>query len=222
MALRKLLYVYMVLFFFSCNCNNAFVSDYNIYTRKNNLGDKEFRISLKGQITNLVFLPSQRGLEHKDIYLRMVSNYSTISTQQQNSNIKALHYIDIMRSIEHILSFMARDYKIENLHCLKVDISSFGEESLNLSKKYIDLYGNGNEIQSNNVSDVVEKSNLINDINRIVSVYGLSVKEVKTETPYFININDFYTDNAKTTRKNVVIPDRVLEATIYIILRKVH
>ena len=78
----------MVLFFFSCNCNNAFVSDYNIYTRKNNLGDKEFRISLKGQITNLVFLPSQRGLEHKDIYLRMVSNYSTISTQQQNSNIK--------------------------------------------------------------------------------------------------------------------------------------
>ena len=102
----------MVLFFFSCNCNNAFVSDYNIYTRKNNLGDKEFRISLKGQITNLVFLPSQRGLEHKDIYLRMVSNYSTISTQQQNSNIKALHYKDIMRSIEHILSFMARDYKI--------------------------------------------------------------------------------------------------------------
>lgn len=53
MALRKLLYVYMALFFFSCNCNNAFVSDYNIYTRKNNLGDKEFRISLKGQITNL-------------------------------------------------------------------------------------------------------------------------------------------------------------------------
>lgn len=50
MALRKLLYVYMALFFFSCNCNNAFVSDYNIYTRKNNLGDKEFRISLKGQI----------------------------------------------------------------------------------------------------------------------------------------------------------------------------
>lgn len=42
----------------------------------------------KGQIANLVFLPSQRGLEHKDIYLRMVSNYSTISTQQQNSNIK--------------------------------------------------------------------------------------------------------------------------------------
>ena len=60
--------------FFSCNCNNAFVSDYNIYTRKNNLGDKELRISLKGQITNLVFLLSQRGLEHKDIYLRMVSN----------------------------------------------------------------------------------------------------------------------------------------------------
>ena len=30
-----------------------------------------------------------------------------------NSNIKALHYKDIMRSIEHILSFMARDYKIE-------------------------------------------------------------------------------------------------------------
>ena len=110
---------------------------------------------------------------------------------------------------------MARDYKIENLHCLKVDISSFGEESLNLSKKYIDLYGNGNVIQSSNVSDVVEKSNLINDINRIVSVYGLSVKEVKTETPYFININDFYTHNAKITRKNVVIPDRVLEATIY-------
>ena len=189
---------------------------------KNNLGDKEFRISLKGQITNLVFLPSQRGLEHKDIYLRMVSNYSTISTQQQNSNIKALHYKDIMRSIEHILSFMARDYKIENLHSLKVDISSFGEESLNLSKKYIDLYGNGNVIQSSNVSDVVEKSNLINDINRIVSVYGLSVKEVKTETPYFININDFYTHNAKITRKYVVISDRVLEATIYIILRKVH
>ena len=46
------------------------------------------------------------------------------------------------------------------------------------------------------MSDVVEKSNLINDINRIVSVYGLSVKEVKTETPYFININDFYTHNA--------------------------
>lgn len=117
---------------------------------------------------------------------------------------------------------MARDYKIENLHCLKVDISSFGEESLILSKKYIDLYGNGNVIQSSNVSDVVEKSNLINDINRIVSVYGLSVKEVKTETPYFININDFYTHNAKITRKYVVIPDRVLEATIYIILRKVH
>lgn len=57
----------------------------------------------------------------------------------------------------------------------------------------------------------------INDINRIVSVYGLSVKEVKTETPYFININDFYTHNAKITRKYVVIPDRVLEATIYII-----
>ena len=70
------------------------------------------------------------------------------------------------------------------------------------------------------MSDVVEKSNLINDINRIVSVYGLSVKEVKTETPYFIN--DFYTHNAKITRKNVVIPDRVMEATIYIILRKVH
>ena len=44
----------------------------------------------------------------------------------------------------------------------------------------------------------------MNDINRIVSVYGLSVKEVKTETPYFININDFYTHNAKITRKNVV------------------
>ena len=126
-----------------------------------------------------------------DIYLRMVSNYSTISTQQQNSNIKALHYKDIMRSIEHILSFMAQDYTIENLHCLKVDISSFGEESLNLSKKYIDLYGNGNVIQSSNVSDVVEKSNLINDINRMVSVYGLSVKEVKTELPILLILMTF-------------------------------
>lgn len=79
MALRKLLYVYMALFFFSCNCNNAFVSDYNIYTRKNNLGDKEFRISLKGQITNLVFLPSQRGLEHKDIYHYCPRNSFNIS-----------------------------------------------------------------------------------------------------------------------------------------------
>ena len=108
-----------------------------------------------------------------------------------NSNIKALHYKDIMRSIEHILSFMARDYKIENLHCLKVDMSSFGEESLNLSKKYIDLYGNGNVIQSSNASDVVEKSNLINDINRMVSVYGLSVKEVMTELPILLILMTF-------------------------------
>ena len=62
-----------------------------------------------------------------------------VSYKALNTTRKALHYKDIMRSIEHILSFMARDYKIENLHCLKVDISSFGEESLNLSKKYIDL-----------------------------------------------------------------------------------
>ena len=56
----------------------------------------------------------------------------------------------------------------------------------------------------------------------MVSVYGLTVKEVNTETPYFININDFYIHNAKVKRKNVVIPDKVLEATIYIMLTEAH
>lgn len=217
MALRKFIYAYMAFILLSCHYN-AFVSDYKIYTRKNNLGDKEYRISLKGQNSNIVFLPSQRGLEHKDIYLRMVTDYRTISTQQQNSNARALQYKDVVRCIELILNYMTREYDIRNLHCLKFDISSFGEESLNLSKKYIDLYGNGDDIQSSNVSDVIAKSKLMNDINKMVSVYGLTVKEVNTETPYFININDFYIHNAKVKRKNMVIPDKVLEATIYIML----
>lgn len=89
MALRKFIYAYMAFILLSCHYN-AFVSDYKIYTRKNNLGDKEYRISLKGQNSNIVFLPSQRGFEHKDIYLRMVTDYRTISTQQQNSNARAL------------------------------------------------------------------------------------------------------------------------------------
>lgn len=222
MALRRLLYVYLVLFFFLCNCSNSIVSDYKIYTCKSNLGDKEFRISLKGQITNLVFLPSQGGEGHKNIYLRMVSDYSTISTRQQNSNEKTLHYDEIRLSIEQILNFMSRDYQMSNLHCLRFDMSSFGEESLNLSKKYIDLYGNGNAIYCSDVVNVVKKSKLIDDINKMLAVYELSVKDVEVETPYFININDFYTHNAKITRKDIVIPDRVLNATIYFILTKMH
>ncbi len=222
MTLRSLLYVYMVLFFFSCSCNNAIVSDYKIYTHKNNLGDKEFRISLNGQTTNLVFLPLQGGVEHKDIYLRMVSDYGTICTQPQNTNEKALHYDEILLSIEHILNFMEQDYKMKNLHCLRFDMSSFGEESLNLSKKYIDLYGNGNAIHCSDVVYVVKKSKLIDDINKMVSVYGLSIKDVSVEEPYFIGINDFYTHNAKITEKNMVISDRVLDATIYIMLTEAH
>ena len=93
---------------------------------------------------------------------------------------------------------------------------------MNLSKKYIDLYGNGDVIQSSNVSDVIAKSKFMNDINKMVSVYGLTVKEVNTETPYFINIDDFYIHNAEVKRKNMVIPDKVLEATIYIMLTEAH
>ena len=124
-CLRKLFYVYIGLTILSCNCNNAYITNYGIYTRTNNLGNKEFRVSLQGQTANLVFLPSQGGLNSKDIYLRLVTNYKTISTRKHKLSAKTLRYNDTMLLLKHILDYMSRDYELRNLHCLKFDISSF-------------------------------------------------------------------------------------------------
>lgn len=220
MALKQPFYMYFLAILFICNCDSGNVTKYNVMVSENTLGDKEYTIILDGKYTNLTFFPSQRELKTEYVYLKMVTDYNTINNCQQVSTKQILNYNETMKSIAFIMDFMTEHYDMSNLYCFRFNISSFGEESLNMSKLYISQYGNNDNIQPYNVASFIEKSRLIRDLNKIVSTYGLSVDTVNVEDPFFYSINDFLTHNRIETCLISNKPNKVLNSTIYVLFLK--
>lgn len=210
MALKFICFASVLIGFLSCNCQQQSSDNYEIISRVNVVGDKEYRITLNKKNTGIVFFPSQTRLSPGSIYLRMVSDI-TISHKGDIPEA-SLHYEEIMQCLKSVLHYMTKECDIKDLHAINVNLESFAEESLNITNTYKDQYGDGNTIYERDVEKVVRESRLISDINQLLAEYGLSVEKVQIEMPFFSYQNTCCTED----NDSVFNREKILKAILYI------
>ena len=218
MALKKNQYLYTIVFILLIGCNHKQDDNYQVFIKKQSLTCKEYMVAINGKRIDLSFSSSQRGLNKNDIYLKIRLNHGLSDIRSQN--FIATSYENLMLSLDLVLKTMTKDYDISNLHSIEFEIIELGRECLIITRDYKKVYGDGNNIKGEDLIHILKHSDFISNIKEKIAVYGLTVKDISVENPFFTTWDDFCSYNINRDIEYGLISNKILRAIVYVSLQK--
>jgi hypothetical protein len=240
----KIVFLFITFFLFNCNKNagntetkSVLVKD-TIVVRKlisEELAvfpdEKEYFVVIKKDTSNFSCIFSK--ISTNEIFLEVnhynnrnisLTDSSAIEGKKEKYMFKDSYYKtsykEQMRELNLILEEANKDFNLNSINSINFGtLADNGDLAIQVTKSYTQKYGMKNLDNYNFIEQILQNSQLKNDLNNILKPYFLSVDKIGIENLFFTDKSCLF-HTKKIEADSTIIPDKILNGSIYIKLSK--